>query len=288
MDERFVDIGGQKILHREAGSGQPILFLHGFPQTGYCWRLMPQRLAHRFRLLMPDVPGFGASDLPPEPEAGAVASMLVRYLDAVGAPEAIVVGHDWGGAFAFRLALDHPERVPRLVVTNTAFRELSPLHSWYIWLFNIPALPEAAFRLGGDQILSFFIRGATPSAHRSVFDGEPLRVYREAYRDPTRVAAALAYYRTVTRKAVSKQVGARFRRRAVIESDASLGGRGRRIEMPTLIVWGMLDPALPPKLLYGMKRDIPHAEVVELPDTGHFVAEERPKVLAEAIDVFVP
>lgn len=281
MDERFVDARGQKVWHREAGNGPPILFLHGFPQTGHCWRGMIDRLGDRFRLLMPDVPGFGASDAPPEHDAGVVASILVDYLDAIDADNAIVVGHDWGGAFAFRLALDHAQRVPKLVVTNTAFRQLSPLHSWYIWLFNIPVLPELAFKVGGDQILSFFMQGATPSAKRSVFEGEPLRIYRDAYRDPARLSSALAYYRTVTRKAVSKQVRARFGG-GVVTSDAVAGGP-RRIDMPTLIVWGMKDPALPPKLLYGMKRDIPQAEVVELADCGHFVPEECPDELAEAI-----
>ena len=287
MDERFVDVGGVRIWHREAGEGRPVLFLHGFPQTGHCWRFMPELLGHRFRLLMPDVPGFGASDAPPRHDAGVVASLLTGYLDEVGAPEAMVVGHDWGGAFAFRLALDHPGRVPRLVVANTAFRQLSPLHSWYIWLFNIPFLPEAAFRFGGNGIIGFFMKGATPRGHRSVFEGEPLRAYQAAYRDPERISSALAYYRTVTRKAVSKQVGVRLGR-GVMTSNALEGGRARRIEMPTLIVWGMRDPALPPKLLYGIKRDIPQAEVVELPDTGHFVAEESPGELAGAIDSFVP
>jgi pimeloyl-ACP methyl ester carboxylesterase len=282
MDERAVRVAGRVVHHREAGEGPPILFLHGFPQTGYCWRGMVDRLGDRFRLLMPDVPGFGASDAPPEHDARAVAEILCDYLDAVGAPEAIVVGHDWGGAFAFRLALDQPHRVRRLIVTNTAFRELSPLHSWYIWLFNIPFAPEAAFRWGSDQILATFLKGATPAADRSVFEGEPLSLYQAAYRDPARVASALAYYRTVTRKAFGKQVRARFGR-GVVTSDAVGGGPGRRIEMPTLIVWGMKDPALPPKLLVGMKRDIPQAEIVELPDCGHFVAEQCPDALATAI-----
>jgi pimeloyl-ACP methyl ester carboxylesterase len=283
--ERVVDAKGRRVFHREAGDGPALLFLHGFPQTGHAWRGMIDRLSDRFRLLMPDVPGFGASDSPPEHDPGVVASILCDYLDAVDAPEAIVVGHDWGGAFAFRLALDHADRIPRLIVTNTAFRELSPLHSWYIWLFNIPWLPEAAFRLGSDQILSFFMKGATPEGRRSVFEGEPLRVYQEAYRDPERISSALEYYRVVTRKAFSKQMRARFGK-GVLTSDAATGGR--RIEQPTLIVWGMRDPALPPKLLYGMKRDIPQAEVVELPDCGHFVAEECPDELARAIDRFVP
>lgn len=287
VTERHVDASGMQVWHREAGSGQPILFLHGFPQTGHCWRGMVPRLSDRFRLLMPDVPGFGASDRPPEHDASVVASILVDYLDAVDARDGIVVGHDWGGAFAFRMALDHPDRVPRLVVTNTAFRQLSPLHSWYIGLFNIPVLPEAAFRFGGDQILSFFMKGATPGARRSVFEGESLRVYQEAYRDPERVASALAYYRNVTRKAFTKQVRARIGG-GVVTSDAIPGAKRRRIEMPTLIVWGMRDPALPPKLLRGMQRDIPHAEVVELPECGHFVPEEDPQALADAIGAFVP
>ena len=284
MEERLVDAGGRLVLSREAGAGPAMLFLHGFPQTGHCWRGMIDRLGDRFRLLMPDVPGFGRSDPPPAHEAGEVARILCDYLDAVEAPQAIVVGHDWGGAFAFRLALDHPERVPKLVVTNTAFRELSPLHSWYIGVFNVPLLPELAFNIAGDQIVSFFLRGGTRPDRRSVFEGEPLRVYQEAYSDPERVRSALAYYRTVTRKALDKQLRGDLGRR-VVETDAV--AKGRSIQMPTLIVWGRRDPALPPKLLRGMKRDIPQAEIVELPDCGHFVPEESPDELAAAILDFV-
>ena len=287
MDERLVNANGIRVNHREVGSGIPIVMLHGFPQTGYCWRAVADKLAARFRVLMPDVPGFGKSDPPPEHDAGVVARIMFDYLDALGVDETIVVGHDWGGAFSFRMALDQPERVGRLVVTNTAFRELSPLHSWYIWLFNIPVLPELAFRAAGDKILEGFMKGATPKARRSLFEGETLRVYQEAYADPRRIRSGLTYYRTVTRKAVKKQAALRVGRR-VVSSDVLSAGRSRRIEMPTLIVWGLRDPALPPKLLRGMKRDIPQAEVVELPDTGHFVPEEAPAELAAAIDRFVP
>lgn len=286
MVERIVHAAGIDIFHREAGDGMPILMLHGFPQTGHCWRGVSELLSARFRVLAPDVPGFGATGPPPIHDAGTVARILFDYLDAVDAPDAVVVGHDWGGAFALRMALDRPDRVPRLVLTNTAFRELSPLHSWYIWLFNIPLVPELAFRYAGRHILSVALRGATPAARRSVFEGEPLRVYQEAYSDPERVASALAYYRTVTRRAVTKQVRTRLGR-GVVRSDAIEGSSGKRIEMPTLIVWGMRDPALPPRLLRGMKRDIPQAEIVELDDVGHFVPEEAPAELAAAIDAFV-
>ncbi|HWC13759.1 MAG TPA: alpha/beta hydrolase [Actinomycetota bacterium] len=286
MLERAVQAGSTEIFHREVGNGPAILMLHGFPQTGHCWRGVAERLSSRFRVLAPDVPGFGASAAPPVHDAATVARILFDYLEAVDAPQAVVAGHDWGGAFALWMALDRPDRVRRLVLTNTAFRELSPLHSWYIWLFNIPLLPELAFRFTGDQILSVFLRGATPAAQRSVFEGEPLRIYQEAYSDPERVASALAYYRTVTRKALTRQVRVRLGR-GVVRTDAIDGGGRREIEMPTLIVWGMKDPALPPSLLRGMKRDIPQAEIVELDDVGHFVPEEAPDELATAIDAFV-
>lgn len=284
MEERVVEVGGGLVFSREVGEGPPILFLHGFPQTGHCWRGMIDRLGDRFRLLMPDVPGFGRSTAPHSHDAGTVVDLMWQYLDAVEAPDAVVVAHDWGGAFAFRMALDRPERVPKLVVTNTAFREISPLHSWYIGVINIPVLPEVAFGLAGDWILAWVLRGASRDG-RSVFEGEPLRVYQQAYADPERIRSAFAYYRTVTRKAVGKQLRAHLRR-GVVETDAVTDGRARRIEMPTLIVWGMRDPALPPKLLDGMKRDIPQAEIVKL-DCGHFVPEERPDELAAAIRNFL-
>lgn len=282
MDERSIEIGGRRIWHREVGSGTPILCLHGFPQTGHAWRTVGERLAPGFRVLMPDVPGFGRSDAPARADASTVAAMLVAYLDEVDAPEAVVLGHDWGGAFAFRLALDHPGRVPHLIVTNTAFRELSPLHSWYIWLFNIPILPELAFRFGGDRIISFFLRNGTGPAGRRIFDGEPMRLYQDAYRDPERLKSALAYYRWTTRAAFKRQVSVRLGR-GIVRSDAVPGKGPRRISVPTVIVWGMRDRALPPKLLRGITRDIPQAQVVELPEIGHFVPEEAPDELARAI-----
>jgi pimeloyl-ACP methyl ester carboxylesterase len=113
-----------------------------------------------------------------------------------------------------------------------------------------------------------------------------VRIYQDAYSDPARIRSALAYYRIVTRKAMRKQAGLRLGRR-LVSAEALAGGRARRIEMPTLIVWGMRDPALPPRLLRGLARDIPQAEFVELPDCGHFVPEEAPDALAGAIDRFV-
>lgn len=280
MTERTMDVDGTKIFVRDEGSGPPILMLHGWPQTGYCWRHVAAALADDFRVVVPDVPGFGRSDAPPEHDAGVVADILARMLDQLEVDTATVVGHDWGGAFSFRMALDRPEKVERLIVSNAPFREMKLTRAWYIMFFNLPLIPELAFRVAGDRMIDFVYKVATP--REGVFDDATIEVYREAYRDPERVRSALAYYRTVTRKAVAKQLG----RRDETMPTALEGDSGRRITAPTLLIWGMKDPVVVPSLIPGIRRDIPQAEIVEIADAGHFVPEERPAEFAEAVERF--
>lgn len=284
MTERTIDVGGTKIFTRDTGEGDAIVLLHGWPQTGHCWRLVTRQLEDRFRVVVPDLPGFGASDVPVDHDAGAIAEFLVRYLDQLGINRATIVGHDWGGSFAFRMALDHPERVERLVVTNSPFREVNPWRMWYVFFFNLPVLPELAFRAAGRQMIATVLRlGSTRRTH---LDEVTVRVYQDAIDDPERVSAALGYYRTVTRTAFMRQLKKRrIAPETAIDGDESLPAQ-RRITSPTLIVWGLSDPVLTPGLLPGMRRDIPQAEILELADVGHFVPEEAPHALAEAIARF--
>src|SRR5207249_4458028 len=161
--------------------GDPVLLLHGFPQTGECWRGVVARLAPRHRLIVPDLPGFGRSGRPRSYDAAAVAETLADLLDAVGVPRATIVGHDWGGSTALAYAAKHPRRVIGRVVRP---------------------------RSGGTA------------------------------------------------------------------------GASRKIEAPTLIVWGMRDPALPASVLESIEHDIPTASVVRLVDVGHCVPDEAPDELS--------
>lgn len=276
MTGRDVVVSGVRFHVREQGSGDPVLLLHGFPQTGECWRAVAERLAKSHRVIVPDLPGFGRSAAPPSYDADAVARLLGGLLDELDASPATVVGHDWGGSLAFAMALSQPERVERLVVTNAPFRKLDLRRGFHFLAFNIPVVPELAFRLAGDRLVGLMLRAG--AARKEVFDDERTRPYREAFRDPANVRSALSYYRTITRKVIAR----RFRSRP-----ASGGSAKRGIEMPTLIVWGMKDFALPENVLASIERDIPHARVVRLADVGHFVPDEAPDEIAGAIESFL-
>jgi pimeloyl-ACP methyl ester carboxylesterase len=273
-DERTIEAGGVRFFVRESGAGDPIVLLHGFPQTGECWRRVAELLSVSHRVIVPDLPGFGRSTAPPAYDASRVADILADLLDAAGAKRATVVGHDWGGSLAFALTLAHPDRVGQLVVANAPFRKLDLRRGVHFLAFNLPVLPEVAFRLAGDRLVTFMLRAG--SARKEAFGDDAIRPYVHAYRDPATVRSALSYYRTVTRRVIARRI-----------RPGRSPSQGRRIEVPTLIVWGMRDPALPPSLLEGILRDIPHARAVRLADVGHFVPEEAPKELAREIESFL-
>ena len=277
MNERTVDAGGVRMLVREAGSGDPVILLHGFPQTGECWNGVAERLSKRHRVIVPDLPGYGRSDRPPAFDAETVAGVLAAFAEAVDAPVATIVGHDWGGSLAFAFALTHPARVARLVVTNAPFRTLDLKRGVHFLLFNVPVVPELAFRLAGGRLVNFMLRAG--AARKDVFTDTATQPYRAAYAEPANVSSALAYYRTMTRRVIARRITRR--------TSSPRSGSSRRIEQPALVVWGMRDPVLSEVVLAGIERDIPHAKIVRLEDVGHFVPEEAPAELAAVIEEFL-
>ncbi|MGZ4206680.1 MAG: alpha/beta fold hydrolase [Actinomycetota bacterium] len=273
--ERTVDASGTSIYLREYGDGSPVVLLHGFPQTGRCWEQVAGALAAEHRVLVPDLPGYGRSARPPSYDARALGSTMAAFMEAAGAPRAAVVGHDWGGAVAFRLALDHPNRVDRLCVINSPFRKMDLRRGWHMLLFNLPVLPEILFTLAGDRAVDFALRAA--SANKTAFTPAALAEYHEAYRTLERKRSAFAYYRTVTRQTLLRALPGR----------PKPAGTRRAIDVPTLVIWGARDPVLPPALADAIARDIPHARVEKIEDAGHFVPEERPARVSELLKEFL-
>ena len=118
---RKVDVDGIKVFYREAGpkNAPTILLLHGFPTAGHMFRDLIPQLADRFRLVAPDLPGFGNSDMPSGGHTfDAIASMIDRFTEVVGFDRYAVYVFDYGAPTGFRLAVKHPDRITAIISQN--------------------------------------------------------------------------------------------------------------------------------------------------------------------------
>ena len=152
---RRVSLERLTLHYVEAGSGVPVVLLHGFPEFWYSWRHQIAALAAAgYRPIAPDLPGYNESDKPTGIASYRLELLvddIARFIGAVAGGPAAVVGHDWGGVIAWELAMRRPELVTRLAILNAphpaAFhRELQTprqlLRSWYALFFQLPWLPE--------------------------------------------------------------------------------------------------------------------------------------------------
>lgn len=275
---RFVNAGDLKTHVAVAGSGDPVILLHGWPEHWYAWRHVIPLLAERHRVLAPDLRGFGWTDIAWKGfEKENMAGDVLRLMDALEIERARIVGHDWGGWIGFLMALRHPERVrqlaalgapppwPRVTPGNLlAARRLS--HAVAL------AAPYAAQRL--LQHHPGYIRRLIRkwSHDRSGFTKEDFRIYSRDLRSPTRARASALLYRTFLLRELVPVLAGRY--------------RGTRLETPTLILHGKRDGAVPPRLVAGQERHAADLRVELVPDAGHFLPEERPEFVAGRLLAF--
>jgi pimeloyl-ACP methyl ester carboxylesterase len=215
--------------------GRLIIFLHGFPEFWFCWRKQIPFFAEKgFCVWVPDQRGYNQSDKPTTRASyriDVLARDVAGLIDAAGRERAIIVGHDWGAAVAWRVAQDFPERVEKLVVMNgphpgvmrRALRSDAKQRrkSWYIFFFQLPVLPELL--LGGSDFARL-ARSLARSARPDTFDEAMLSRYRAAWREPGAMRAMLEWYRAIRLRPPRP--------------------RHRRVAPPTLILWGRRDAFL--------------------------------------------
>lgn len=213
---QHVQTADLRVLERLAGpgSGHPVVFLHGFPQTGYQWRHQLAAVADAgYAGFAPDNRGFGGTD---KPGARVSRSMLaqdvINYLDAKGIERCTLVGHDWGGIIAFKTAIDHPDRIERLMLIDTlctVWTSAGP-HGWW---FKVPGLAEEFFERRHREFIEVLFAGrdsavlgarpqnpwdAIPVGARprpDWIDQDDLDHYVQAFSDPESWAHAISYYR---------------------------------------------------------------------------------------------
>jgi epoxide hydrolase 4 len=261
-----------------AGSGPLVVMLHGFPECWYSWRHQIRALAPHFECVAPNLRGYGDTDAPVGVENYTLDKLVgdvADLIEACGREKAIIVAHDWGGAIAWATVLQRPELVERIAVLNLPHplkmqenlrhNPRQMLSSWYILFFQIPRLPEMMLRARDFAILKRSIRDS--AVQKSAFSDEDLEHFREAFRNPYSITAAINYYRAIVR--------GNFRPRGPVPDWMT-----RKISAPTMVIWGEQDVALRKELTFGMKELFSGPfEIHYVPDSGHWVQQEKPDLV---------
>jgi pimeloyl-ACP methyl ester carboxylesterase len=296
VEHRFVDTNGVRLHCAIAGRGPLVVLLHGFPESWYCWRHQIAALAPHFRVVAPDLRGYNDSERPRDVRAYTLAEVtadVAGLIEALGEREAVVVGHDWGGAVAWTLAMERPEFVRRLVILNCPHPAIFVRHlrenprqaarSVYMLLFQIPWLPE---RLLGLRHAWLVGRAVERSAvRRDTITPEALATLRDNASKPGGLRGALNYYRALLRTPDARGAYPRWLRRFLYGNRPLEGVRENaedwpRVTAPTLVIWGENDPALGRELTLGMEPLVTGPfQIKYLPLCGHWVQQEQPAVV---------
>jgi pimeloyl-ACP methyl ester carboxylesterase len=310
IEHRVIETNGVRLHCAVDGSGPLVVFLHGFPDCWYSWRYQLAALAPHFRVVAPDLRGYNESDKPAGVKAYDLAHVVgdvAGLVRAFEAEQAVIVAHDWGGAVAWQLAMDHPALTSRLVVMNCPHQAVFQQHlrgnprqlaaSWYILFFQLPWLPEKFLGLNHAWLVGEGIRRAM--FQKDAISEENIRVLRDAASRPGALRSAINYYRAVFRSEATASGLPASVRRFFYGDRAFPAPRVRledwpRIAAPTMLVWGEQDVALRKEVTYGMDPLFVTPPRIEyVPDAGHWVHQEKPELVNQLLldflrDLYAP
>ena len=285
FERRQIAVGDCRINLVTGGEGPPLLLLHGYPQTHVAWHAVAPLLTRGFRLIIPDLPGYGDSLGPvPDPDhlnyaKRTTAKVMVALMAELGHEHFFLAGHDRGGRVAYRMALDHPGRIRRLAVLDVIpTLEVWDAMDWkqalatYHWPFLAQPAPVPEKMIGSDP--DFYILHLLD---RWIQDGNQLHpdavdAYCGQFHKPSVIAATCADYRAGASQDVVHD-------RADKEA-------GKRIACPLLVLWGrdygVTEESTPAAVWRHWAGDISEVAL----DCGHFLAEEQPDDCAQALIAF--
>jgi pimeloyl-ACP methyl ester carboxylesterase len=289
MTERRLAVNGIELNVIEEGEGPLVVLCHGFPELAYSWRHQIPALAQAgYRVLAPDMRGFGKSSVPSEVEAYDVISLcgdLCGLLDTVGEEQAIFVGHDWGASLVWQLAWMQPERVQAVAGLSVPFIPRAPAppipimrthlgEDFYIVWFQEPGVADEALSRDVCRTLTTSRQWTAQWAeeegsrtHRAEWLSEQdLGFYVESF-ERTGFTGGLNWYRNIDRN-----------------WELTEPYESRKIEQPAMFLTGELDPVrrfMPVEAMDGWVTDL-RARIV-VPDAGHWVQQQAPETVNEAL-----
>ena len=279
-----IETSGATINYVAAGVGEPILLLHGYPETHVCWHRVAPELAKRYRVVCADLRGYGGSSKPeglPDHSNYSKRAMgldMVELMRTLGHHSFHLVGHDRGGRVAHRLTRDHEANVRTLTVldvsptlkmfesTNLAFA--TAYYHWFMML-QPPPLPEKM--LAGQVPFNILGRVGRTKPDLSAFDPQAIDAYVRAFADPRAIHASCEDYRAA----------------GTIDLEHDRADRGRKINTPVLALWGAR--AVVGKLFDCLAdwREVANNVTGRAIDCGHFLPEEAPVETLAEIERFI-
>jgi epoxide hydrolase 4 len=271
----YAEVNGVRLHYVEAGVGQLVILLHGFPEFWYSWRhQIPALTDAGYRVIAPDQRGYNLSAKPRGVRSYRIEELVADVAGLIqhaGESRAVVVGHDWGGVVAWYFAMHYPDRLDKLIALNAphpaAFRREirrpdQLARSWYMFFFQLPHLPEWAIRAGDFASLAQTLR--TDPVRPGAFTEEDIRLYQEALAQPGALTAALNYYRALFRRPLLE-----WRRPY------------SPITAPTLLIWGDRDRYLSPRATENLSPWVPRLRIQHIPDASHWVQQDAPERVNE-------
>ena len=267
VTHRTVVTRGLRFHVAEAGAGEPIVLVHGWPQHWWMWRHVVAPLAPHARLVMIDLRGFGWSDAPPGGyDKQTMADDVLAVLDALGLRRVCLVAHDWGAWIGFLACVAAPERFAAFLALGAPLPlgRPTPRQLLQIWRFAyhlVLAAPLLGRRQIADERFTARLIDAIAVRHEA-WTANDVRAFTAVLTEPARARASVQLYRTFLLREVGRTP------------------RGR-LAVPTRILIGAGDHAIRPFLLEGAEREADDLAVEIVPECGHFVPEERPALVVE-------
>jgi len=259
--------------------GPLAVLLHGFPECWHAWRhQIPLLASLGYRVVAPDQRGYGLSDKPPGIDRYAfdvLVEDVCALVRAFGRDSAIVVGHDWGGAVAWKVAMDRPNIVQRLVIMNAphpvafarALKHDLPqvLRIWYMVFFQLPLLPEAFIGYSPRFSAKFYFHDN--AFQKSAFTDDDLAFLASNFAQDGALTTMVDWYRAAVWCPPAKPTSV--------------------IDAPTLMLWAEDDVALGVGLTKGLEPWVPKLKLQLVAECGHWVQNEQPDVVNDAMRTFL-
>lgn len=288
FDSHYIATDAGKIFVRTAGKGQPLLLIHGFPQTMACWHRIAPTLARTYKVVLMDLRGYGWSSAPASDERHEtyskreMAKDVIKVMEDLGHVQFACVGHDRGARVAYRLALDHPGRISKLALldiipTSLMWERMDASRAMqvYHWTFlaQPSPMPENLIGRNPSGFLEHTLASWTASKDLKCFSAGALAHYRAFFADTSRIAACCEDYRA----------GATLDP----EQDEADQKAGKTIACPVMVLWGDAGiPAQGQSPLDLWRASFAPGATGQAIHCGHFLPEENPAETLEALQKF--